>query len=235
MLPRYFPISTDSEERSERRFMLVTRLGLCSAAIVGFGLVASVNAAVVPYIGVNFLGGASDGGQPTGAGAGSPSQLDATPPGLTAGVVPQNNWNDVGGASGTTGLLHDSSGAATGVTLTFASSGSVIYSTGATAPVSDPNAAGDTRLMNGYVDGLDNGTNTYTFNGVSAGTYDVIAYALPDSLDGRTSHYTLTVNGVGGTTYYLKSDGGELQQQWIRACYQHDRGYLYLRELYRVG
>ena len=204
---------TDRSSRS-----LVARLLSGGILTVGLFLAAAspVAATTIPYIGANFLGGSGDAppGSPVGPGASSPGALDASGPGYTAGVVPQNNWNDVGISVGTTGALHDSSGAPTGVTLTISNNNSPastwVYSSDTAAPVGDPNATGDARLMNGYIDSTNNQVTTFTFNNVPAGNYDLITYALPDNGDGRESHYTLTTSGSYSepAAYYLTSTGG---------------------------
>jgi hypothetical protein len=158
---------------------------LFSAAVAGLAF-ASPAHAVIQYIGVNFTGG-SFGGAPT-----------AMLPTDESGVIPQTNWNNVDGQVGTNVALKDASGSNTPVTLSFAGAGTWGVNIGA----GDANH----RLMNGYVDGTDNGTNTYTFNNVPAGNYNLIVYALPDGLDGRDQ--SAVVNGNVANAIWISSDAG---------------------------
>lgn len=161
------------------RFVLSTA---CAVALSA--LVADARGALL--VGVNFVGGNAGG---------APTSLD---PADSTGVVPQANWNNVAGASGSVIAMNDSAGASTPVTLTYAGAGTWGTGTGTATAMA--------KLFNGYVDGTDNGTNTYTFNGVPAGTYNVYVYSLPDSLDGRDQSVTLT----GSTTakFFSSSDAG---------------------------
>ncbi|HZZ72120.1 MAG TPA: PEP-CTERM sorting domain-containing protein, partial [Pirellulales bacterium] len=105
------------------------------------------------------------------------------------------NWNNYGSNTGTSGFLNDSTGAATGVTISVTGAG--LWGSG--VGTGDANS----KMLNGYVDGTDNGTNTWTFHNVPAGIYTLISYAYPDSLDGRSSAYTVN----GGSEIDLMSDG----------------------------
>ena len=170
---------------------------LASAVAMAIGGMAS--AAPTPYIGVNFVGG-SFGGAPT--------SLDPTD---SAGVVPQTNYNNVTGQTGAALALNNASGVATAVTLTFAGAGT--WGTG--VGTATPNA----KLMNGYVDGSDAvgaTSNTYTFNNVPAGKYNVIVYTLPDGLDGRDQ--SVALNGDVASTVFVSSDAGaNLSNGFVRA------------------
>jgi len=157
---------------------------LAGAAALAVGTMA--HAAPTPFIGVNFVGGSANG---------APTSLAA---GDVAGLVPQSNFNNVANASGAAIALNNSSGGATGVTLTFAGAGTWGSGSGSASP----NAA----LLNGYVDGTDNGSNTYTFNNVPAGKYNIIVYALPDGLDGRDQ--SLVLNGDVANTLFMSSEAG---------------------------
>lgn len=155
-----------------------------AAAAGALGGTESASAAPVPYIGVNFVGG-SFGGTPTSLAASD-----------VAGVVPQANFNNVSGNTGAAVALTNASGNATPVTLTFSGAGTWGANIGSDTP--------NKRLMNGYVDGTDNGTNTYTFNNVPAGVYNIIVYQLPDGLDGRDQSLTLN----GGPAVFTSSEAG---------------------------
>jgi hypothetical protein len=115
----------------------------------------------------------------------------------TAGVVSQAHWNGATAATRSTGLaLVDADGRATTATVTWSANG-----TWAT-PITD--AAGNARLMRGYLDTTSTSTTTVTVNGLAAQNYDVYVYA-----DGanrgytRTAAYTLTVAGRSPVTIKL--------------------------------
>jgi hypothetical protein len=162
--------------------MFKKRFVLAAAAALGVTQMASAT----PFIGVNFVGG-SNGGAPT--------SMDPTD---SAGVVPQTNYNNVTGNTGTNVALNDKTGAATAVTLTFSAAGT--WGTGLGT------ADGNHKMLNGYVDGTDNGSNTFTFNNVPAGTYGLVIYSVPDSLDGRDESFVL--NGDPTTKLFLSADAG---------------------------
>ena len=116
----------------------------------------------------------------------------AMAPSEIAGVVPEPNWNDAAGASGSGLALVDQTGTVTGATATWNSNG--IFHL--------PNAdtAGNFRMMNGYLD--PSGQNaTVTVAGLpsnSAG-YDVYVYA--DGSNGSaTRNSTYQISGAGVTT-----------------------------------
>ncbi len=165
---------------------------LTGAILTAAVLTVSAEAAVGPSIGVNFAGG-SFGGAPT----------DMFPDDV-AGVsgFAQANYNNVGGQTGGPISLFDSDGLATAVTLTFSGAGTW----GTNIPTDTPNG----RLMNGYVDGTDNGTNTYTFDNVPDGNYTLLIYSMPDGFDGRDESLSITtgVVNVGPTTYFLSAEAG---------------------------
>jgi len=148
--------------------------------------VSGMASAATPFIGVNFVGGSAGG---------APTSLD---PADSAGVVPQANYNNVTGSTGTSVALINAQGAATGVTLTFAGAGTWGTGVGSGTP--------NQKLMNGYVDGTDNGTNTYTFNNVPGGVYNVIVYTLPDGLDSRDQSVVLNGNAAGAV--FVSSEAG---------------------------
>ncbi|HEV2970905.1 MAG TPA: autotransporter-associated beta strand repeat-containing protein [Pirellulales bacterium] len=140
-------------------------------------------------IGVNFEGGANGG---------APTSLLATD---TAGVVPQANWNNTANAAGTTatvdspvaGTIVDSSGAATPVTLTYASNNT--YGVGQTI------TNGDSKLMNGYLD-LNNANATTTsvaLANLPYSTYNIYAYVGSDG-NGRVGHGTVNGTSIFFTT-----------------------------------
>lgn len=130
-------------------------------------------------IGVNFMGN-----HPTGLGAAE-----------TAGVVPQFNWNNASGATRSTPLaLVDETGTPTGATITWASNNTWAL------PITD--AAGDRRLMKGYLDTSPASITTVTVTGLPPRGYTVYVYA-----DGDNASYTrsgaYTISGPGITTTRL--------------------------------
>jgi hypothetical protein len=60
----------------------------------------------------------------------------------SAGVVPQTNWNNLAGFSGTSGALNDNTGAATTTTLTYAAGNAASFNSA---------AGGDEQLNNGVI------------------------------------------------------------------------------------
>jgi len=169
----------------------MTKTHIALGGAVSLALAGMASAAPIPYIALNFEGG-NFGGAPTSL---APTDI--------AGVVPQANFNNVSGQSGTTGPLVDASGVTTAVTLTFAAQGTWGSGVGTATP--------NQRLMNGYVDGADTAaghipTNTYLFSNVPAGVYNVIVYTLPDGLDGRDQ--SVTINGVSSASVFVSSDAG---------------------------
>jgi len=112
----------------------------------------------------------------------------------TAGVVVQSNWNAAFGAARTVPLaLVDSAGAATPAAVTWTSNN--VYAT----PITD--AAGNARMMKGYLDTSSTTTTTVTLSGLSTGTYDVYVYVDgANNTTQRTGSYTLTAAGGAAST-----------------------------------
>ncbi|MGI8602050.1 MAG: PEP-CTERM sorting domain-containing protein [Verrucomicrobiales bacterium] len=139
-------------------------------------------------IGLNFSGGA-------GSEAPDPD-VDTVDAGEVTGVVPQANWNNAQGASGALTGLVDSTGAATGVDVFFASNNT--WGRNLTpSPTND--------LLSDY---LDAGTGTpanVQFQNVPFSLYDVYIYTRrnenadpndPTPADGPGRFSDYTVNGV---------------------------------------
>lgn len=152
-------------------------------------IVAAVPGVVsaAPFIGVDFTGDFAgwSGGVTTAA-------TDvAGAPGVT-----QANWNVASGgdnATRTTGPLTSATGASTGVTLTYSSSGGWISGTG--------NSDGTRKLLDTGIRTVANTAypagHTLTFNNVPTGIYDVYIYAVGQS-NGNDVNYTL-----GSTTFFV--------------------------------
>ena len=111
----------------------------------------------------------------------------------TAGIFPQSNWNAATGGEGTVSGLVDSTGSATGASVTW-SSPNVWGGTGAT---SDEEA-----LVNGWLDDGGGTGNSVQISGIPFSDYDVYVYG---SSDGGNEGRGLTVN-VNGTSHF---SGGE--------------------------
>ncbi len=160
-------------------------------AVVTFGTACESRADLV--IGVNFNSGEASGTGTIGT---------KTPP--VAGVVPQSNWNDTTGASGTlaAGAVLDSTGGfAPGVAVAWVVNGGNFLSGHGTVP-SAP-ATGNQALMAGNLDprnGNAPGTATMTVTGLGSGYttlgYDVLVYFDGNAPgDHRTAHFRLDLDG----------------------------------------
>lgn len=143
------------------------------------GLVSIAGVANAQSIGINF---ASQEIDPTQAVTG------------TAGVVPQGNWNNLRNGSGPAPDpapdLIDNTGAATGATATWGSSGTFRVNGSSAIP-----SPGDEQMMNSALFGND--ARNFTINGtvtnIPYARYDVYIYLGSDS-NGRLGE--TTVNGV---------------------------------------
>lgn len=169
-------------------------LGWCLSAAVF--IVSAIHSPAQNSIGINFAG------RQWSIGGNTPQTVLATD---NAGVISQQNWNNVdpgGHDSGTTaqivspaaGVVSDNSGAATGLTLTY--SGQGMWS------VSKTVYTGNQQLMNGYsdVEGNDANVGSYTVDGIGYSFYDVYVYISADG-NGRTAGVSLN----GGAQTYLKT------------------------------
>jgi hypothetical protein len=165
---------------------------LAAASVV---VVASTAAHAIS-IGVNFSGGGN---------ASSPAVNLA--PGETAGVVPQSNFNNVAGGTGSGLALVDNTGAATGMVLAYTAGGTYSSIGGlAIAPTS-----GDEKLNTGFIFGNANVTVT----GIPFTTYDVYVYELNDAA-GRVETTTLVAPAVAQGPFFGSSaapaDAGHVDQ-----------------------
>jgi hypothetical protein len=138
----------------------------------------------VAQLGVSFSGRTGDN---------VPGPLLA--PETSAGYLVQSNWNNIDNSSvfsGVSGPLNTSNGTPTLVTLTYDANDSWNND--------GPTGTGDEQLFKGIskANGGDR-LNTYTFNNVTPGVYDVIVY-LNVNGDGRIGDIA-----CGGTTYYFTS------------------------------
>ncbi|TWT36594.1 PEP-CTERM motif protein [Posidoniimonas corsicana] len=170
------------------------RLSACSvvlAALVVTGL--STQQVSADSVGVSF--GADD--------AGSTGGLSTLAPADTAGVVPQTNWNNASGISGTITNAVDDSGAASTIDVTWASEESW---SGAGTP-----AGTEGKLFNGWISenaGEDGLPSTITIDQIPYEKYDLIIYVGHDRANDDTvftetgGAFTdfITLEGIDGTT-----------------------------------
>lgn len=168
-LKRLF-VSTTSSEPLEMKINITTLAVLAAAT--------GVSAAAT--IGVNF----------TESIAGHANQQMAS--GTVAGLVPQSNWNNTGGATGTVNTLADSAGAATTASITWTSGG--VWGDGQAD--ADANAGvGDAQLNRGYWDDNNGGGQTFTVTGVPYTNYDLLVYYATDT-PGTQHLQGITANGI---------------------------------------
>jgi hypothetical protein len=120
-----------------------------------------------------------------------------------AGVVPRANWNAaLGAARSTYQALADETGAATGATLRWFSTN--VWSLPGTA------AAGDARMMQGYLDTV-GATTIIRLAGLppAANGYDVYVYADGDNQGAsRSGVYQVSGTGLATTSLRLTDPGG---------------------------
>ncbi len=142
--------------------------------------IMKVTQATLPAISVSFVG--------------SGTAMGATE---TAGVVAKSNWNNAVGAGRTLPLaLVDETGAATSASITWTSDN--VWS----LPITD--AAGNRRLMKGYLDTINLRATTVTVAGLTAGVYDVYVYADGDNGNAaRTGTYQVSGLGISTTSINL--------------------------------
>lgn len=174
------------------------------------------NLAVIPpfvpvtqrSIGIHFTGRQwSDGGD-------TPEALAYT---NTAGVVPQQNWNNVnpsGYNSGgmaqiigpNAGVISDSAGVATGVTFSYAAQG--MWS------VDQSTWTGNQQLLNGYSDVEGSGNGQYTIANIPYSPYNVYIYVCSDT-DGRTAG--VNINDGPNTFLLTDANGYDYSNPLIQA------------------
>ncbi len=174
--------------------MLVNRK-VAVAVLAACGAVVASGVVQANSIGLNFTGG-----------NGGPYPLSS---GTTAGVVAQNNWNNLAGSSTTSPSSNfaDSTGATvSGTSATW--SGADVWGTFGS---SQSNA--DLQLLNGYLDTNHNtGSNhtvtpaTVTVSGIGYSSYEVIAYFNSDHAYNGSAPAIGDVN-IGSTTYYYTAIG----------------------------
>lgn len=152
------------------------------AFVAVLALALPANAAM---IGANFIGNASG------------SSLATTD---VAGVVPQDDWNNMAGTNAAPVVLNDDTGAATTATLTWSSLGT---SSVKTAHGTYNPTTGTEKLMNGFIFGGGNSTIvTVTVGSIpveyQASGYEAYIYANPNTWPTEIT--------VGGTDWYTTGD-----------------------------
>jgi hypothetical protein len=133
-------------------------------------------------ISINFVGG---------RGGLQPPPMD---PSEVAGVVPDGNWNQVMGAAGPIipGLNDQNGNPVPGTSLYWGGANTWAREDGGL-----PDAPGDSRMMEGYLDSTNTSTSVvWVQGGLSAlAPYDVVVYFSGDNHTGRHGFYTVV--GVG--------------------------------------
>jgi hypothetical protein len=124
----------------------------------------------------------------------------------TAGVKPAMNWNGAASNAGTLTNLRETDGTRTAASVTW-NSPSMGTNPGEWKNIY-PDAPGDARMMNGYLDPPDADVATITVNGlpvaITAGHYDVYVYMAGDIpyVSTRTYQYS-----IGSTTFTVSQSG----------------------------
>jgi hypothetical protein len=188
------PLTSDKNGKAYRCVVSVAGIDTTSNAAT-LTVTPGAPPAEQPFIGVNFVGGGDQGGL----------QLIAQD---VAGVVRQNNWNNLTGSTFDGVTLNDAAGAVSPVTLTTSGTTEQWY-TGA----GDVGSA-DGRLFQGFIGAGAAAAGTpvsFTLNNVPAGTYSVIAYTMgfnfqndyreSFSLIGATEPPPLHVKGETGLAF----------------------------------
>jgi len=119
----------------------------------------------------------------------------------TAGVVNVAHWNNATGSARSTPLsLVDAAGVATNALVTWTAAST--WNT----PITD--AAGNSRMMRGYLDTTSTSSSTITVRGLASAQYDVYVYADGDNRTyTRTADYTISGTGISTKTVRLTDTG----------------------------
>jgi fibronectin type 3 domain-containing protein len=111
----------------------------------------------------------------------------------SAGVVVLSNWNNAAGLSGSGQALVDSTGAASGATLTWNDPKSA-----SSTSISD--TAGNDRMMKYYLDASDTTTTTVTVSNLASNPNGYNVYVYFDGNNSETREGAYTISGTGITT-----------------------------------
>jgi hypothetical protein len=147
--------------------------GILAAAVLSCGLSVGVNA---DSIGVNFVGG------------GGPNTGSSLAPTDVAGLVPQGNFNNASGGSGSLTGLTDQNGNITTAGAAWTSPNT--WSSG--TDTSTPNG----KLLNGYIDsnGSAAGGAMVTLTNIPYSAYDLIVYFNTDNGTPRAGDYEVVTS-----------------------------------------
>ena len=176
-----------SQKSSQKKSMIrLTKLSSILALAIAMASFSST--AMASSIGVNV--GPSRGENEE---ANAESTLNnEIPSDVSAGVVPQTNWNNLlEGNFGTQEIVDD-----TGTLLTTTASVSTQWTNGVQAHGSED---GDQILMNGGLDGGNTTELTSTVTGIPYENYDVYIYFDGGNDNGRGGTYTATPSGAGAS------------------------------------
>lgn len=113
----------------------------------------------------------------------------------SAGVIAKTNWNNAAGVSGSGLSLHDETGLAGGASLTWSCNN--VWSTSIT------DAAGNFRMMKGYLDTANTSVTTVTVSGLASHKTGYTVYVYLDGDNGsatRKAVYKIAGAGITTTT-----------------------------------
>lgn len=182
----------------------ICALALTAAPWVSFG----------QSIGINFSG------RQWSIGGNTPMSLAPTD---MAGVVPQQNWNNVfvdsansggmdqlnGGENSTNpGTVFDSSGAATSLTFSYTANGNATE-----WAVDQSTHTGNQQLLDGYWD-VQSANGTVNLGNISYSLYDVYVYVSADN-NGRTAG--VDINGSSQTYLLTDANGYDYTQPLVQS------------------
>lgn len=181
----YTPILSTAE--SGKQYRVVISGG--GAVVTSAAAVVTVNPgrppAVTPWIGANFSGGAG--------GVGPSGVLRADD---VVGVVPQSNWNNLAGATGTDVPLVDAEGAATDLVVDY---------TGATYVTGTGENTAENILFQGYLQNA-NGTVTATLKNVPSGNYHLIVYCVGFTFNATYEQRIELIGGGGYPAFTVRAE-----------------------------
>ncbi|HYV38144.1 MAG TPA: hypothetical protein VE988_20835, partial [Gemmataceae bacterium] len=142
-----------------------------------------------PYVGINFVGGGDNVG-------GALTAVDV------AGVVWQENWNNLAGSAFDQVTLRDAAGATTPVTFSAAPTEHWYCGT---------LAAGDANgtMLQGYIDvGASLDPFVLTLNGVPSGTYNVVVYSVGFPFQASYEEAFSVTGATASPTLHVKAESG---------------------------
>jgi hypothetical protein len=184
------PLASSDSGKSYR--VVVSANGSSSNSLPATLTIAgSVTPASTPYIGINFGGGGNN------APGGTLSPQDV------AGVVPQDHYNNIYAATFADVVLNDAAGAATPVTITVETGGTVGAGTGT--------SSADRELLQGYLHN-NNAALAIRLNNLPAGTYDLIIYSVGFNFN---TTYEQSLMLEGGAAYPVYSQRAQHAGQYV--------------------